>query len=241
LNNKILLLGKEEYPAKGGGRWLIMSKLFRKNSQKASRILEALLALTGICIFALFIHSESLFIVIAFLGLVLTALNISKTITDRSSFLSVFGIIPFCKKTIIYSFVGIFAGGILGLYYRQAFDHPLLPTTLTIFAVVAPLIGITEELVFRGFIQGRLRVSGSYLSVILAACGHTLYKYLVLKTMPSLQIDFQFLVLWTLIGGLIFGTLREISKSVIPSSLAHACFDVIVYGGFSTAPIWVWS
>ena len=219
-----------------------MTKLFKKNNKRTNRVLEALLALTGISVFALFIHSDSFFIIVAFLGLALTALSISKTITDKSSILSVFGIIPFTKRLILFSITGIIIGGILGIYCRSAFYDFLFPETLTIFAIIAPLIGIAEELVFRGFIQGRLAVLGPYLAVILAACGHTLYKYLVLKTLPSaLPIDFTFLVTWTMIGGLIFGTLREVFKNVVPSSLAHACFDVIVYGGFTTAPVWVWS
>lgn len=219
-----------------------MINFFKKDNKKASRLLEALLALTGICIFAAFIHSDSFFIIVAFPGLVLSALSISKTITDKLSFLSVFGIIPFTKRLILFSIIGIIIGGILGIYCRSAFYDFSFPETLTIFAIIAPIIGISEELVFRGFIQGRLAVLGPYPAVILAACGHTLYKYLVLKTLPSaLPINFTFLVTWTMIGGLIFGALREVFKNVVPSSLAHACFDVIVYGGFTTAPVWVWS
>jgi len=219
-----------------------MINFFKKDNKKASRLLESLLALTGISVFAVFIHSDSFFIIVAFPGLILTALSISNTITDKSSILSVFGIIPFTKRLIFFSITGIIIGGILGIYCRSAFYDFLFPETLTIFAIIAPIIGIAEELVFRGFIQGRLAVLGPYLAVIFAACGHTLYKYLVLKTLPSaLPIDFTFLITWTMIGGLIFGTLREVFKNVVPSSLAHACFDVIVYGGFTTAPVWVWS
>jgi len=35
--------------------------------------------------------------------------------------------------------------------------------------------------------------------------------------------------------------MREVSGSVIPPVIAHALFDIIVYGGASLAPVWIWS
>ncbi len=56
-----------------------------------------------------------------------------------------------------------------------------------------------------------------------------------------LQFDLFFLVVWTLVGGLLFGLLREKSGSAFPPLIAHAMFDIVLYGGLATAPLWVWT
>jgi hypothetical protein len=38
----------------------------------------------------------------------------------------------------------------------------------------------------------------------------------------------------------IFGLLRQVSGSVAPSMVAHAAFDLLVYGALARAPWWVW-
>ncbi|MCK5693629.1 MAG: CPBP family intramembrane metalloprotease, partial [Bacteroidales bacterium] len=53
--------------------------------------------------------------------------------------------------------------------------------------------------------------------------------------------DFFYLIFWTFLGGLLIGTLRELSGSTIPPVIAHAVFDIILYGGLAIAPVWVWS
>ncbi|MCK4343826.1 MAG: hypothetical protein KAX05_00955 [Bacteroidales bacterium] len=45
-----------------------MTKLFKITKERTNRVLEALVALTGISVFAAFIHSDSFFIIVAFLG-----------------------------------------------------------------------------------------------------------------------------------------------------------------------------
>jgi membrane protease YdiL (CAAX protease family) len=49
------------------------------------------------------------------------------------------------------------------------------------------------------------------------------------------------LVFWTFLGGLFFGTLRQVARNVAPALAAHAVFDVIVYGALAQAPWWVWN
>jgi membrane protease YdiL (CAAX protease family) len=103
------------------------------------------------------------------------------------------------------------------------------------------MIGITEELLFRGFLQGKLSGINIYAAILLSAFGHTLYKYLVLRSFPvDIGIDFLSLVVFTFIAGLMCGALRALSKSIIPACVTHAVFDILVYGGLSTWPVWVW-
>jgi membrane protease YdiL (CAAX protease family) len=118
----------------------------------------------------------------------------------------------------------------------------LLPTTLTLFAPVAALVGATEEVVYRGYMQGRLRALGPLPAVALAALGHTAYKC-ALFALPGrlVGIDFGILAACTFLGGLLFGALRERAGSVLPPLVAHACFDILVYGELAHAPWWVWA
>jgi membrane protease YdiL (CAAX protease family) len=78
--------------------------------------------------------------------------------------------------------------------------------------------------------------------VVYASTVHTCYKLLVILSLSvPLQFDFFFLVAWTFVGGILFGSLRELSGSTLPPVIAHAVFDVVLYGGLATVPVWVWT
>lgn len=219
-----------------------MTRLIKAPDKRIISFLEAVLTITGLFIFALFIHSGSFSIVLAITGLTLSALSINHAVQSSTSVFNAFGFTTISKKTLIYSLAGVLVGVILGVIVRQTFGLTLLPETLTRIAIIAPLIGVTEELIFRGFVQGRTDSFGPVFSVVFAATGHALYKYFVLRSLSDpVNIDYEFLVVWTFLGGLLYGVLRELSKSVIPPATAHACFDIVVYGGFTIAPVWVWS
>jgi hypothetical protein len=49
------------------------------------------------------------------------------------------------------------------------------------------------------------------------------------------------LVIFTFVVGLLCGVSRVLSKSIIPACVAHGVFDILVYGGLSTWPVWVWN
>lgn len=217
--------------------------IFERTSQgKSNTLFSAILVIGGMCIFGMFIHADSWGRIISFAGLALAALVISLSVQDFKSLLAVLGIVQITRKVIYYSVAGIVLGMLLGLLYNFIKADSLLPATLTKFAIMAPLIGIMEELVFRGFVQSRSVSSGPLASVLIAASGHTLYKYLVIRTVPiDLNTDIPSLVILTFLVGVVFGIMREASRSVIPPALAHALFDIIVYGGASLAPFWIWS
>ncbi len=208
---------------------------------RISRYQDVLLVLAGLFLFARYVHERSWLVVISFTGLFLAALSLVIFFKNAKENISVFGSLRFTPGAIGFLITGIIAGGILGICYRYFFFDTTFPVSLTLFAIISPLIGITEELLFRGYFQGRFREVNRIFAIVFAALAHTTYKFIVLRSLPDpAGIDFPFLITWTMIGGLIFGILRDLSDSVLPPSLAHGCFDVIVYGGFVSAPVWVW-
>ena len=153
-----------------------------------------------------------------------------------------FGIKRLNRKLVFYVLSAIVLGLVLGILTRKRFDLTLIPSGFTGVAFVAPLVGATEELVFRGYIQGHLRPIGKVFSIITASTFHTSYKLLVILTLAiPLQFDFFFLIFWTFVGGILIGILRELSGNTIPPVIAHAVFDIVFYGGLASAPVWVWS
>jgi len=197
--------------------------------------------LAGILLFASFIHQTAPLFYLAIGGLSFAALILGYSIR-HISFLPAFGISKLNRKTLLYTIPAILTGLFFGMLTRNKFGLPLLPTTFGTLVLVSPIIGAFEEIVFRGYIQGHLRPVGRNFSLLSASAAHTGYKALVIITLASpLQFDLFFLVVWTFIGGTVFGVLRELSGSVIPPVIAHMVFDVILYGSLSVTPVWVWS
>jgi len=78
-------------------------------------------------------------------------------------------------------------------------------------------------------------------AVAIAAAGHTLYKCGLFVFPPEgAAIDLAALACMTFFGGLAFGVLRHLSGGVLSPVLAHAVFDLLVYGDRMQAPWWVW-
>lgn len=208
---------------------------------KHTGLLEAILAIAGICVFAVFIHRDSWVQIIAFAGLVFAGAVIARSVEYFSSLLSVSGIIPISKKIIPYVVGGLLLGILIGCLYNLTHKYPLFPGPLTKFAVIAPLIGITEELVFRGYVQTKSASAGALFSIVFASFGHTLYKYLVIRTFPlDLGLSLSKLIILTFVFGIVAGILRHCSKNVFAPAAGHAMFDIVVYGGAAAAPVWLW-
>ena len=219
------------------GRHTISSRI----REHPGRIRDVFLALMGILIFAGFIHSPFPLILLAVGGLAGTAAVIGFSTKDNR-LREVFGITPLNRGILLYIPIAAVVGALMAVITRNRFELTLIPAGFTGIALVAPLVGAAEELVFRGYIQGRLHPLGKLYSIVCASAAHTCYKLLVILSLSMpLQFDFFFLIFWTFIGGLLFGTLRELSGNTIPPLIAHAVFDIVLYGTLTTAPVWVWS
>ena len=211
------------------------------SNKKYILLLEALLCSFGFMAFAYFIHDQFPKRIISFVGLMLPAYIMSRQCYSLSDLYKVFGILKISKKLLLFIIVGIMLGLIYAALYRNVLSIPIFPKTIRNFAAVAALIGILEELVFRGFIQGHVRSINPYFSILFGTISHTAYKCcLFLSPVIEHKIDIQFLMIWTFIGGLVFGLLKEFSKSVIPSAIAHSSFDILAYAECVVAPWWVW-
>lgn len=205
------------------------------------RIRDVSVAVLGILLFAAFIHQPFPKLLLALSGLAGAAAMMAYSIRGLS-IPEAFAVDRIHRKVLLYFLPGLALGILLGILTRNRFDLPLFPVRITGVALVAPLVGVIEELIFRGYIQGHLHPIGKVFSVLYAATVHTSYKLLVILSLSKpLEFDFFFLVFWTFTGGLLFGTLRELSDSSLPPALAHAVFDVMLYGGFASAPFWVWT
>jgi len=209
--------------------------------QHPNRIRDVLLSFMGILLFAGFIHQALPLLLIAIGGLAGTALVIGYS-TKHISFFEAFAFKSLNQKVLLYTIPAIVLGLVMGILTRNRFELTLIPAGITGVAFVAPLVGAMEEMVFRGYFQGQLRPIGTGFSILTASALHTSYKLLVILSLAiPLQFDFFFLIFWTFVGGLLFGILRELSRSSIPPVIAHAVFDIVLYGGLVAAPVWVWS
>ena len=202
--------------------------------------LDALVTLAGVLIFAFFVGASFPVVLIAVLGLIISGQRIARQISSFSEALAKFGIF-FRRSTLVYLIIGILLGVLIGLFYRWHLSIPLIPENLSLFAFVAAVIGASEELFFRGYLQGIVEKVNTGLAIVFGSLAHTLYKgILFLSPFALQQVDIWFLMIWTFGVGLCFGWITKTAKSVVPALVAHALFDIWVYGQLSQAPWWVW-
>jgi len=202
---------------------------------------EAVLATAGMCLFALFAQRPLPLFGVSLAGLLLVAALIVRAVGRESSLLAVFGWVPFSRGVGLVTMAGCALGVMLGLAYRNAYDLPLVPGSLQLFVVSAAFIGATEELVFRGYIQGRVAGAGFWVAPVFAAASHTAYKSALFVFPPQgVEINLAVLASLTFVAGLAFALMRQLSGSVLPAVAAHMLFDMLAYGDRVQAPWWVW-
>lgn len=204
-------------------------------------LLEILGVAAGMVVFALFSHRALPWILVSIAGLLIAAAALERSLRSAPGVAGLLGLAGFSGKIGLITILGCAIGVGGGLLHRQSLGLPLAPAGLERFAIVACLIGAMEELIYRGWLQGRLRPLGWPVAVVVAAAAHTVYK-LALFAWPlgPSAVDYAALAEWTFLGGVIAGLLRQSSGSAIPPMAAHAAFDLIVYGALARSPWWVW-
>lgn len=188
-------------------------------------------------LFAYFIHSHP---IIGGVALFLTAIVIAFYIPGIRELLSVTGLLVFNRKVAWYCVLVISVGIALGIYLNITEHQPMVTLSLKITAITVALVGITEELLFRGFIQGMLSRYSTLLAIVGSTASHTIYKVIVIGSFPvNLGFNLFYLALFTFLVGLLAAWARHASKSILPTSLGHGFFDIVVYGSMAV-PVWVW-
>jgi hypothetical protein len=209
---------------------------------RTRRIGDSLVTAAALALFALFSHRGWPLFLIAAAGLIVAAFAIQRSFGSMREAAHTLGLSSFPRKAGLLIPAACAAGIGLGIFYRGSFSLPIFPRELRPFVAVACLIGGAEEIVYRGWMQGSLRVLGRPAAVGVAAVAHAAYKAaLFLWPSVPISVDFAFLIVWTVAGGIVFGVLREASESVVPPCLGHMTFDILVYGAIAAAPWWVWT
>jgi len=209
---------------------------------KYSVLAETLICVIGIIIFAVFSHQNILPFILSFTGLLIAGIIINRNISTIRDFKILFGFNKISGGTFIYLFIAVVFGVLIAVVYRNHQHNFVLPDRLTYFAIIAMLIGSTEELVFRGFVQSHTRHINVIFSVIFATLAHTAYKCsFFIAHQSGYEMDIMFLMKWTILGGIVFGILKEYSNNIVPPLAGHAVFDLLVYGDSITVPWWIWS
>ncbi len=193
-------------------------------------------------VFALLVHQGWPWQLAAATGLVITAVAMERSMQPGGGIAALFGFPAQARWLVALSLVGCGVGGGLVMLVRWERGLSLIPAGgLAPFVVLACLIGAAEEVVYRGWLQGRLAIVGRTGAVVLTALAHAGYKTALFAWPPeALACDLATIAVYTAGGGILIGALRAISRSVIPSIFAHVVFDLLLYGSFTAAPWWVW-
>jgi membrane protease YdiL (CAAX protease family) len=203
-----------------------------------------MLVAVGMVVFALFAHRGMPWAVPSGAGLLLSAGVVGVSLRRAAHPRKLLGISGAGPRLGVAVIIGIGSGVAAGLWQRgQASVPHEAATGLPLFVLLACLIGIAEELVYRGWMLGRLSPLGWPVSVGVAAVAHAAYKTALFAWPPEAvtsAFDLGGIALWTVLGGLMLGGLRVTSGSVLPAMLAHAVFDAVVYSAYAAAPWWVW-
>jgi membrane protease YdiL (CAAX protease family) len=205
-------------------------------------LLRAATVAAGMCLFALFMHTRFPSKLFSICGLCVVLFILYLEIKAVSLPAVLFGFKKFSKSELLPTACGIVLGAVLGLGYRLGYGMKPLIEVIGWFAPVAVMIGATEEILFRGYIQGRVQSLGPFWAVSIAAFCHTAYKcsLFVFHDQP-VQINMLFLAVCTFGVGLMLGVLRQWRGSIWPPVTAHVLFDILAYGEYAHAPWWVWS
>jgi membrane protease YdiL (CAAX protease family) len=208
------------------------------NQIRISPLLSGVLVVAGTWVLGISVHR---FPIAAIAGILASTAGIVLYIHSARELFTITSLSSWKKIILPYTFLGLISGLGLGLFYGWAYHTTLIPATLTVSAIIAPLIGITEELVFRGYVQGIFTEFNDWKGILAGSIGHSVYKLCVIGSYPiDVGADLFYLFLFTLAAGIFFGWLRKQARNLLPAAIAHAGFDLLIYGGLSSLPGWVW-
>jgi membrane protease YdiL (CAAX protease family) len=193
----------------------------------------------GMVVFGLCAHRETL-VILRIAALAAVSLAVVRGITMSSEPRVLLGLCGFNSRRAAFVPLCIVLGVGLGIYYRYRQGRPLLPDALTYMCFVSAVIGLCEEVIYRGFVQGGLRRYGVIVAVLGGAVAHTAYKCsLFVLPDSSVCADILWLGIATFATGIVFGIMRERWGSLLFPVIFHVAFDVTVYADLQSLPWWL--
>lgn len=205
-------------------------------------VLDGLVASAGMILFGTFVRFPMPLICISAVGLIAVALAMAHSLYSDLGLREAFGFSLYSRPMIAWLLIGCAVGAALGVLSRVSQGMETFPSRIGQFVFAASAIGASEELLFRGYIQGRLGSLGAVPAAVLAAAAHSAYKVSLFLFLPEgMAVDLFSLGYNTFAAGLAAGAVREWSRSVMPPLAGHVLFDIVRYGERSVAPWWVWS
>jgi len=206
-----------------------MTRVAKKKEDRRLYFLSVLCA-SGFMLFAYFLFRPFPWMFLSVLGVVMPTVIIANQINAVDKLSETFGVtIPHQKYR--YLIIGFLVGVMLALSYRLSSGMAVMMESLGWFVVIAAPIGASEELIFRGFLQGFMKQIHPLVAIFGAAFSHAAYKFcLFLNQHGNTAWDLKYILLLTFVVGVFAGYLREKSGSVLPAVVGHVVFDVFVYG-----------
>jgi membrane protease YdiL (CAAX protease family) len=210
-------------------------------TEKQTEVRDVVFCTLALMLFGFFITASFPLKLVAFPALIFVVAIISSQ-KNRDVVMGIFAMSNlFSLQKISWYVVSLLMGVAGALFYRGSIGMPVFPDKVSLFAVFAILVGITEELVFRGFIQGRLQNLNAGFAIGFAALAHALYKaFLFISPWAQWHPGIFLFFLYSFGAFVLLGSLRQYSKSMLPPILVHAVFDIIVYAETTQPPWWVW-
>jgi membrane protease YdiL (CAAX protease family) len=199
-------------------------------------VAEVFICSLALMLFSFFIHFRFPLKIVSFAALLTAAFIIGKSTLSCPYQEILFG------RRISYhltenALIGLAIGIMLSLFYRWYLGISLFPASIHGFALIGAIIGLSEEIVFRGFIQGRVQNINGTFAIIFSALSHTGYKScLFLSPALSNEVDVAFLAAWTFGVGVLLGIIRHFSGNIVAPAAGHVLFDLLVYAEFTSAP-----
>jgi len=208
-------------------------------SLNRSELVDVTFVAAGMAAFGLCAHRQAL-IVPRIAALALASLAVVRLIAMSREPRVLLGLGGFPSRRLFFVPLCIVLGVGLGVYYRWRQGRPLLPDALTYMCLISAAIGLGEEVLYRGFVQGGLRRYGVVVAILGGAAAHTAYKC-SLFVLPDVAVrgDILWLGIGTFAVGIVFGAMRERWGSLLFPVVFHTVFDVTAYADFQSLPWWL--
>jgi len=215
--------------------------MIKESVRKVHSIIYALAFFTGLMIFIWLWQMNPPWKFLSLAGIFVCSSLIVYQVNSFNDLARIFDLRKVSGHAYYYGAISILIGLLWALIFRDYLPIPLLPSRITSFALTAMAIGSVEEIIFRGYIQQKLRSSGMVVSILGASALHTFYKCFLFLVLPAIHpTDYFVLLTWTFPMGCLLGLLKEYSRNTLVPLSGHATFDLITYGDGAIDSWWVW-